>query len=174
MRDLIFFSYCHQDKEWLAQFETMLAPALAGRKVKKWSDKDITPGASWRQAIATALDATTVAVLLVSPDFLKSTFIQDQELPKLLDGAADKELTILWVYVRPCMYKLTAIAEYQAAHDVSKPLSLLTSRRREQVILEVCEGIVAAFEANGRLGPDLFPPATADGLMPESESLGRS
>ena len=171
MRDVIFFSYCHEDDDWLVRFETMLAPALGGRTVAKWSDHDIVPGAKWREAIASALEATTVAVLLVSPNFLKSTFVQNQELPKLLEGAADQELTILWVYLRPCMYKLTPIADYQAAHDVSKPLSLLTPRRREQVVLEVCEHIVAAYQANGKLGPDLFPSATAGAVMPESESL---
>jgi hypothetical protein len=170
VRNVIFFSYSHADHDFLKEFERMLAPALKGRQVRKWSDRDIKPGSRWREEIATALDASAAAVLLVSPDFLNSDFIQQHELPRLLDGAANQELTILWVYLRPCMYKQTPIADYQAAHELTKPLSLMTPRRREQVILEVCERIQDTLDRNGALGPSLFTTASSDALLPPPDS----
>ncbi|MEZ5291675.1 MAG: toll/interleukin-1 receptor domain-containing protein [Vicinamibacterales bacterium] len=170
MRDTVFFSYSHADLDALKDFEKMLAPALQGRKIRKWSDRDIVPGSRWREDIGHALDSTAVAVLLVSPDFLSSDFIQKHELPTLLEGAANQELAILWIYLRPCMYKLTPIADYQAAHDISKPLSLMTPRRREQVILEVCERIQDTWEKNGSPGPSLFTTAPAEAVLPPAES----
>jgi hypothetical protein len=173
MPPVIFFSYSHVDRSWLEKFQTMLAPLVKGGQAHEWSDKKLLPGSKWRQEIAQALNATTVAVLLVSPEFLASDFIQAEELPKLLKSADNERLTIFWVYLRPCMYKRTAIADYQAAHDIAKPLSQLTPHRREMVVLEICEEIAAACSSKQQLGPTLFPPALSDAVGPLSESLSR-
>src|SRR5512143_1399172 len=121
-RDQVFISYSRKDKEWLERLQTMLVP-LTRAGLKIWADTDINPGEEWKKVIEQALTRTKVAVLLVSPDFLASRFIHENELPPLLEAAKDQGLTILWVLVRPCYYKLSAIAKYQPALSPPLPLS---------------------------------------------------
>ena len=80
----VFVSYSHKDKRWLDRLVTMLRPYVQRNGISLWNDRDIQPGSRWRGAIAEGLNRARVALLLVSPDFLASDFIQQQELPALL------------------------------------------------------------------------------------------
>lgn len=163
-RSVIFFSYSHRDKQWLNEFQLMLSPISRDNRIRTWADTDIQPGDKWRQEIEDSLKAAKVAVLLVSRNFLASDFIHKYELPSLLESAESEGLTVLWVYVSACMYRQTPIADFQAAHDLSKPLDMLSTPKRRHVIVEICEEILAAYQRGARLGEGLFRQATAEQL----------
>ena len=143
-RDQIFISYSHKDKAWLEKLQIMLKPAIRAEKLALWDDTKITPGAKWREEIKAALDAAKVAVLLVSADFLASDFIAQEELPSLLEASEKKGLKIVWIYVNDCLYRHSAIADYQAAHDVSKPLEAMIESQQQAILKEIGEKIIAA------------------------------
>jgi hypothetical protein len=141
-RDKVFVSYSHKDKKALEEFKTMLAPAIQKGIVDLWDDTKIQPGQQWRAEIETALAATKVAVLLVSKNFLSSEFITQNELPPLLNAAKSEGATIFWVCLSPCLHDQTEIANYQAAHDVSKPLSKLSHPQRDSVWQDICKKLL--------------------------------
>ena len=60
----------------------------------------ISTPADWHQTIQAALQETAVAVLLISPDFLASDYIRQQELPDLLRAREEGELDLACLYVR--------------------------------------------------------------------------
>lgn len=146
MRDTIFFSYSRKDRNWLERIQLVLKPALTEAKIEIWSDEKIFPGMKWQDEIRTALTRAKVAVLLVSPEFLASTYVQENELPEILNGADCKDITVVWVYIRPCMYKVTDIGDFQAAHDVNKPLSTMATAKADVKVLEICEKIVRSYQ----------------------------
>jgi len=67
-------SYSHDDREWLNRFSQHIAVLERRELVDVWSDARIAAGEDWEQAIDAALSSAKVAVLLVSPAFLASTF----------------------------------------------------------------------------------------------------
>jgi hypothetical protein len=140
MRDLVFICYSHKDKRWLEDLETHLKPSMRGGSITAWSDKQIVPGSKWMKEIEAALAATKVAVLLVTPNFLASDFINENELGTLLKRAEKGKVTIIWVPVRACSYKETPLKDYQAAIDSEKPLANMKAER-DKAWVKICEEI---------------------------------
>jgi hypothetical protein len=146
-RDQVFISYSHKDRDWLEKLQIVLKPLIRKGLISIWDDTQIQVGDQWRYQIAAALGNARVAVLLVSPDFLASDFIADHELPPLLRAAQDEGLKILWLLIRDCLFSETEIADYQAAHDISRPLAMLASAEVDTALVGIARKIKAAFTA---------------------------
>lgn len=143
-RNKIFVSYSHKDGRLFEEFKTMLAPAIQRGLVDLWDDQKIPPGATWKEEIQNALASASIAVLLVSQNFLASHFIAEKELPPLLKAAREDGVTIFWIYLSSCLFEQTEIASYQAAHDISRPLDRLPKSQRQAVLSETCAKLIQA------------------------------
>jgi serine/threonine protein kinase len=144
VRDQVFISYCHKDRKWLDRLQTMLRPLLRQSKVSVWADTQIRAGAKWKVEIEKALASANVAVLLVSPDYLASEFIDQQELPPLLEAAEQEGTTIIWVAVSASLYEVTEIAKYKGANDPSRPLDSLSDSDLAKELVSIAKQIEAA------------------------------
>jgi len=143
-RNQVFISYSHQDQQWLTKLQKHLKPMIRNQTFVVWDDTKIQPGAKWREEIKKALAAAKVAVLLVSPDFLASDFIADNELPPLLDAAEAEGLTIIWIPLTYSGYEETEIEKYQSAHPPNQPLNSLNSGQEDRAWVNICKKIKTA------------------------------
>jgi hypothetical protein len=141
VRDGVFVSYSHKDRGWLELLQTHLRPYARGQTVAAWDDTQIRPGADWKQEIAAALGRAKVAVLLVSPDFLASDFVANEEWPHLLAAARHEGLVVVWFVLSACSYTETDIPTYQAALDPETPLDSLSAAEQNRAFVKVCREI---------------------------------
>ncbi len=143
IRENVFISYSHKDKEWTDTLLTHLTPLLRSGTVKAWSDQQIKPGSRWHDEIQQALAKTRVAVFMVTADFLASDFIWNKELKPLLDEADKGNVTVLWVPVRASLVSATPLIKYQAVGNPSKPLATMKAER-DQAWVDICLAIKGA------------------------------
>lgn len=146
-RNRVFISYSHRDKKFLDELLVHLKPLERAGRVSAWSDKQIDPGTKWFNEIKNALALTRVAVLLVTANFLASDFIHEHELGPLLKEAATGGVRVLWVLVRACSYKESALKDFQAVISLDKPLAEMKAER-DDAWVKICEEIKRA--ANGK------------------------
>src|SRR5689334_8680093 len=105
MAPRLFISYSHKDQRWKDALITQLGVLSQESVLDTWDDDRIAVGADWRSALEAAMDRASIAVLLVSADFLSSPFIRDQELPHLRARAAADGVTIYGIVVRACAWQ---------------------------------------------------------------------
>ena len=92
----IFISYCHQDEHWKDRLLAHLEVLQMQDMLSLWVDTDIGAGEDWRAKIEEAIDAASIAILLISADFLRSKFIMGDEVPRIMTRREN---------VRDCMQK---------------------------------------------------------------------
>jgi len=148
-RPLVFLSYSHKDRKWLDELRTMLSPMVRNSLVGVWWDGDIKPSQQWREEIDQALASARIGVLLVSPNFLASDFIANEELPYLIEAARERRVTLLWILLSPCLYEQTPLEKIQAAHDICRPLRGLNPTERGAVLKEICKTIASESSSLG-------------------------
>ena len=96
---------------------THLQPFLRGRPFVPWDDTQLRPGDKWTEHIQTALSSASVAVLLVTTNYLASRFIATVELPEIFRRQVRDGLRIIWIPVSASAYMVTDLKDYQAASD---------------------------------------------------------
>jgi TIR domain len=138
----VFISYSHADRRWLDRLLGHLRPLVREGYIQVFSDRSIRVGADWQSEIQAALDAASIAVLLISADFLASDFIADQELPHLLAGAESKGTTVMPVIVGPSLFEtMPSLSRFQAANSPSRPLSAMRSSEWNKILVDLAREI---------------------------------
>ncbi|MEL7424442.1 MAG: patatin-like phospholipase family protein [Bacteroidota bacterium] len=142
MRDQIFVSYSHNDRDWMNRLKVYLKSLERFMGIKAWDDTSIQPGSEWNTEINKALVASKIAIFLVTPDFLASDFIQDQEMKYFLELSEKEKVPIFWIAVSSSLYEVTPLAQLQCANDPAKPLDTLTEAEQNIELTNICKKIV--------------------------------
>jgi small GTP-binding protein len=100
----LFISYSHKDEAFKDELVTMLAGLQRRGLLDAWHDRRIEAGDEWYKSIQDAMDDCDLSLLLVSPDYLASRFIQAEEQPKLLQRRQEMQLRVIPIIVRPCKW----------------------------------------------------------------------
>jgi len=143
-RRTVFVSYAHKDRKWADELATFLAPWIRDKRVNLWDDSRITPGDNWLPEIEKAIDEATVAVLLITKDFLASDFIVRRELPLLLERARKKQIRLIWIAVGHSGVKATELSTFQAVNDPGRPLETLSRAQCNKEMVRIAESITNA------------------------------
>jgi hypothetical protein len=141
----VFVSYSHRDGVWLERLRVHLKSLERAGVLEVWDDTLIETGENWRQQIQVAIEAASVAVLLVSKDSLASDFITEAELPPLLEAHKNGKLKILPLILNPCRFEQTPrLGQLQAVNSPQRTLSEMPEVEQDRVFLNLAEQIHVA------------------------------
>ncbi len=130
--ETVFISYCHKDEEWKNRLVTHLKVLEIEGFYQSWDDRQID----------TALNRARVVVMLISADYLVSRFINDVEIPRILERKREEGVFILPVIVNPCPWqKVSWLSSIQVLPQDGKPLSTIKKPGKDQLLSEVAQQV---------------------------------
>lgn len=141
---VVFISYSRGDGEqWRDRLRTQLEGfAWTKSQLSMFVDTNMWAGDDWEEKIDNAIDKTAVAVLLISPSFLKSGFIQNTELPQFLERHKQTGMPIVPIVVEPCAWQdHPELARLLMRPKDGKPLSEFTVRDQNKQLVEIAREI---------------------------------
>jgi len=146
----VFVSYSHKDEKALEQLQRYLHPLERDGLFTAWADTRLQGGDDWKKEIDQALAEASVAVLLISQDFLNSKFITEEEVPRVLAREAVGKMTVLPVFLGPSYVAETGfpdprtsgrdkilLTKFQGYGKPDHPLSDLEWSAKERIYFEL-------------------------------------
>jgi hypothetical protein len=98
LKKRIFVSYSHLDEEWKEKVITHLKVIEAESNIMIWDDRKIAAGEDWLPEIEKQIALASVALLLLSANYLTSNFIIRKEVPAILRRRKKEGFVVIQLY----------------------------------------------------------------------------
>lgn len=140
----IFISYSRADMsqvDWLERLRLYLSQARRIDGLDVWDDSRLEVGTRWKDEIEHALESSSAAVLLVGPGFLGSSFVNEVELPRILERNKKRGIGFFPVVVGYCQYARSSLSPYQSFNDPEVPLEKLPEPEQNRWLNKVATAV---------------------------------
>jgi hypothetical protein len=180
MPNTIFISYSRKDKVWADLFESALKMGVTRNLYTTWTDRQIVPGDRWDREIKAKIASATIALVLVTPEYLESSYVVKTELPTIVDRHSKKSLNLLWVPIKKVeRWKLekTSLQDIQAAWPTNQPLAEKEKADdQRQAVERICADLVKLLDVDtgeiGELESELKATLGTDVVLREQIAFG--
>ncbi len=137
----IFCSYVDADEPLHNELKERLSVLQQEGIIASWYDHQIVPGTSWNWAarVDSHLAKASLILLLVSPDFLTSGYMQSTEMQQILERHQTGAAQVVPILLRPVALQDTPLAHFQLLPQEEKPVT--TWRHREEAYTRIIDGI---------------------------------
>jgi len=115
----VFISYSHFDKAW----RDRIASSLAAFGLEVLDDTLLRPGQDWAVELREMRERSSVAVLVITPQFLTSNTIRSQEIPHLMELSKLRGLRVIPVIAEDSSWQtFEPISKIQVFPEGGTPL----------------------------------------------------
>lgn len=155
----IFISYAKDDYNLMSAVEFCCNQIrqidFVGKKynVNVWSDHHLIPGERWKVQIEQRIKDADVILFLLSPNFVKSDFIQNIEIPLAIKRWRESDIGILGIYMDDCDFNHLPIKKIQLVpSNAGRLKAVSTWSKDKQCWASVKDGIqICAYNSISRL-----------------------
>ena len=135
----LFISYSHADELLKNELLKHLAPLKRLKLIEAWHDRKLKAGDDIDHEISDNLEASDIALFLVSVDFINSQYCYDVELEKALELQAQGKLAVIPVILRSCLWQHTPLSKLLALPKDGKAVAAWVDR--DEALADIAEGI---------------------------------
>lgn len=162
----IFISYAREDEAYREELRKHLAGLRRQKVITEWHDRKLVAGQHWGREISAHLEAASVILLLVSPDFMDSDYCWEREMAHALAMEQRGDAVVIPVIIRSVDFQDAPFAHLQALPTDARPVSRWSDP--DEAWVDVVRGIRKAIERFGTAGaavtpPEVAPPAPSHG-----------
>jgi hypothetical protein len=119
----IFISYSHEDENFKKKFLKHLASLQRTKGTFVWEDRDIEAGTDWKTTIDSNLQTADIILLLISSDFIASSYCYSVEMKAAMSRHAKGEAKVVPIILRPTELEGTPFMQLQALPRDAKAVS---------------------------------------------------
>lgn len=119
----VFFSYSHKDEELRDELATHLAMLKNQGLIKAWHDREISAGDEWADEIDQYMNSAQVILLLVSANFLASSYCYSIEMKRAMERHEAKEARVIPIILKPVDWNGAPFGKLQALPKNAKPVT---------------------------------------------------
>lgn len=139
---MILCSRSERDVRHLERVRTHLKHLERTSQISLFDESQIVAGSVISDAIEHAMSTVSVAVLLITADFLAHDTLMDEQLPRLLERHQRSELRLLPVLVSACGYQLTPLGAIQPINSDRRLLTEMNEHEQERLFERLAQAIV--------------------------------
>jgi hypothetical protein len=110
---LLFISYSHEDDECRKQMRIHLKPLERGQVLRVFDDTELMRDTGWRGQLIKKLNEAEIVVMLVSAEFLASSFCFVEEWPIARRRWKAGKAIVTFALISPCQWKHEDIGTLQ-------------------------------------------------------------
>lgn len=114
------------------------------RRILKWHDRKIRPGAEWQNEIDERLKRARIILLFMSPHFIESKYCYNVEGQEVLRRHNSKVAIVIPVIIRPCAWEDSPFGKLQALPRDARPVS--TWENLDIASLDVAHGVMSVVD----------------------------
>jgi len=126
----VFYSYAPFSKDELlrATLEKHLAGLQRSGLIESWSRREIVVGKNQREEIDKHLEAASVILLLISPDFIASDYCYSAEMLRAMERHQSSDARVIPILLRPVHLEDEPFTQLATLPKNGKPISMWRNR----------------------------------------------
>ena len=118
----VFFSYSHVDEDLRDMLEKHLSALKHQGVIDTWHDRCIRGGDELNSETSDNLESASIILLLVSADFIASSYCYDVEMTRALERHHSGEARVIPVILRACDWQDTPFGKLLATPKDGRPV----------------------------------------------------
>ncbi len=142
----LFISYSTKDEKLKEELETHLVMLKRDGTIRPWHSEQTGAGLEWEKEVGSIIDRSQIILLLISPSFLASDYLYDQELKRAMERHKSGNARVVPILIRSADVSKTPFKNLQSLPRSHDPVD--TSHNRDETwtkiareIREVCDSL---------------------------------
>jgi hypothetical protein len=140
----VFFSYAHRDETLRDELAKHLSLLQNQKVIAGWHDRQIPAGTEWAGAIDAHLDNAQIILLLISADFMASTYCYGIEMTRAMERHEAGQARVIPIILRPVDWHNAPFGTLQALPKDGRPVTRW--RPQDEAFLDIARGIRSVVE----------------------------